>query len=100
MKLRSFQQKKIMKIGAFLDKISVNKHLMYTCIYIYNVLRYSYLGTALPRHPASLLTISSAAGQSSLPAICFMEFPLHIDVICHAVEGSNVPAYAVGDKRC
>ena len=29
-----------------------------------------------------------------------VEFPLHLDIICHAVKDSNVPAYAVGDKRC
>ena len=29
-----------------------------------------------------------------------VEFPLHLDIICHAVKDSNAPAYAVGYKRC
>ena len=29
-----------------------------------------------------------------------VEFPLHIDMICHAVKDNNAPAYAVGYKRC
>ena len=29
-----------------------------------------------------------------------VEFPLHMDIICHAVKDSDASAYAIGYKRC
>ena len=60
---------------------------------------HSYLGTSLP--PLSLfrcLRFPRCRDISSLPEIHFVEILLHIDVICHAVKGSNALAYAVGYK--
>ena len=60
-----------------------------------------YLGTSLPHLSLfRCLRFSQCRVPSSLPDSRFVEFPLHIDIICHAVKGSNAPAYAVGYKRC
>ena len=54
---------------------------MYVMTYCTLTLEHRFLGTGTSLASRKVLSV---------------EFPLHIDIICHAVKDSNVPAYAVG----
>ena len=64
-----------------------------------NVATHLYICKEIPGLTLAHRLLGTGTDPAS-PIVVLNSLSLHISGICHAVDCMNVPAYAVGDKRC